>query len=53
MVLFSVDKKGKFVDIVMAKFVGIHGNCAYEIDILNHGEEETIRDTAQDSVVDG
>ena len=53
MVLFSVDKKRKIADIVMAKFVGVRVNCAYEIGILNHGEEETLRDVAQDGVVDG
>ena len=37
----------------MAKFVGVRVNCAYEFGILNHGEEETFRNTAQDGVVDG
>jgi len=52
-VLFSVDKKLNIADIVMAKFVGVRFNCVYEIGILNHGEEETFRDVAQDGVVDG
>ena len=36
----------------MLKFVGARVHCAYEIGILNHGEEETFRAGAQDGVVD-
>ena len=42
----------KIADVVMLKFVGIRAHCAYEIGILNHGEEETFRHGAQDGVVD-
>jgi len=52
MELFSVHKQRKFADIVMLKFVGVGVHRAYKIGILNHGEEETLGDGAQDGVVD-
>ena len=36
----------------MLEFVGFRVHCAYKINILNHGEEETFGDGAQDGVVD-
>jgi len=51
-VLFTGHEWRKIANVVMMKFVGVRVNCAYEIDILNHGEEKTLRHEAQDGVVD-